>query len=78
MFFRVERHTTLPLPQHQRAVFLIRVMVAPLTETLRVTPDRASEMLAALESMSEAVVAYRGMTAVRSRLLAELARLSFA
>jgi hypothetical protein len=78
VFFRVERQTTLPLPQYQRAVFLIRVMVAPLSETLSVKPDRASEMLAALESMSEAVVAYRGMRAVRSRLLAELARLSFA
>ena len=60
VLFRVERQTTLPLPQLRRAVFLIRVMVAPLAHTLR---------------MSEAVVAYRGMTAVRARLLAELARL---
>jgi hypothetical protein len=78
VFFRVERQTTLPLPQLQRAAFLIRVMVAPLNDTLRVTPDRAAELLAALASMSETVVDYRGMNTVRARLLAELARLSSA
>jgi hypothetical protein len=73
VFFRVERQTTLPLPACRRGVFFIRVMVAPLTDTLRGAPGRASELHAALASMSDAVVAYRGMTGVRERLLGELA-----
>jgi dimethylamine monooxygenase subunit A len=72
VFFRVERQTTLPLPALRRGVFLIRVMVAPLVQVLAVEPARAAELAEALASMSEAVVAYRGMTAVRERLCAEL------
>lgn len=72
VFFRVERQTTLPLPALRRGVFFIRVLVAPLTEVLAVAPGRSAELAEALASMSEAVVAYRGMTAVRERLCAEL------
>jgi dimethylamine monooxygenase subunit A len=72
VFFRVERQTTLPLPALRRGVFFIRVMVAPLAEVLAVAPERGAELAEALASMSEAVVAYRGMTAVRERLCAEL------
>ena len=72
VFFRVERQTTLPLPALRRGVFFIRVMVAPLVEVLAVAPGRAAELAEALASMSEAVVAYRGMAAVRGRLCAEL------
>jgi dimethylamine monooxygenase subunit A len=72
VFFRVERQTTLPLPVLRRGVFFIRVMVAPLVQVLNVAPGRAAELCEALASMSEAVVAYRGMTAVRERLCAEL------
>ena len=72
VFFRVERQTTLPLPALRRGVFFIRVMVAPLAQVLAVAPGRAAELGEALASMSEAVVAYRGMTAVRERLCAEL------
>jgi hypothetical protein len=75
VFFRVERQTTLPLPALQRGVFFIRVMVCPLLNVLQVAPMRAAELHAALASMSEAVVAYRGMAGVRPRLLAELAAL---
>jgi len=71
--FRVERQTTLPLPGLRRGVFFIRVMVCPLPEVLAVTPGRAAELHAALASMSDAVLAYRGMAAVRDRLLDELA-----
>jgi hypothetical protein len=70
--FRVERQTTLPLPALHRGVFFIRVMVCPLTEVLAVAPGRAAVLHAALASMSDAVLAYRGMAAVRERLLAEL------
>lgn len=72
VFFRVERQTTLPLPALRRGVFFIRVMVAPLVDVLAVEPGRAAELAEALTSMSEAVVAYRGMSAVRERLCAEL------
>src|SRR3990167_7199395 len=72
VFYRVERQTTLPLPVLQRGVFFIRVMVCPLTEALGVGPGRAAQLAEALASMSEAVVAYRGMGAVRERLCAEL------
>ncbi|MBL0920121.1 MAG: DUF3445 domain-containing protein [Hydrogenophaga sp.] len=71
-FFRVERQTTLPLPQLKAGVFFIRVMVAPLGAVLAVAPTRAAQLRTALASMSDAVVAYRGMAAVRGRLLAEL------
>lgn len=75
VFFRVERQTTLPLPALRRGVFFIRVMVCPLTEALGVEPGRATQLAEALASMSEAVVAYRGMVAVRARLCGELAAL---
>lgn len=74
VFFRVERQTTLPLPALRRGVFFIRILVAPLANVLTVAPARAGELAEALASMSEAVVAYRGMTAVRERLCAELRR----
>ncbi|MDP1782397.1 MAG: DUF3445 domain-containing protein [Hydrogenophaga sp.] len=72
VFFRVERQTTLPLPALQRAVFFIRVMVGGLVDVLSVEPSRAAELREALLSMSDAVVHYRGMQAVRERLLQEL------
>lgn len=73
VFFRVERQTTLPLPDLTSAVFFIRVMVCPLTEVLAVQAGRAQALHAALASMSDAVWVYRGMDRVRARLLAELA-----
>lgn len=72
LFFRVERQTTLPLPALRAGVFFIRVLVAPLADVLAASPGRGHELHAALSSMSDAVLAYRGMTAVRPRLLAEL------
>lgn len=73
VFFRVERQTTLPLPELRRGVFFIRVLVAPLVDVLAAAPGRAPDLAQALTSMSEAVVAYRGMAAVRERLAAEAA-----
>lgn len=72
VFFRVERQTTLPLPALRRGVFFIRVLVCPLVDVLDAQPGRAAQLAEALASMSDAVLAYRGMTAVRPRLLAEL------
>ncbi len=72
LFFRVERQTTWPLPQFERAVFFIRVMMCSLPDVLRETPTRAQELRAALASMTSAVVSYRGMTDAMPRLLDEL------
>lgn len=72
VFFRVERQTTLPLPSLQRGVFFIRVMVCGLADVLSVAPGRAAELREVLHSMTDAVAHYRGMHAVRPRLLQEL------
>lgn len=72
LYFRVERQTTLPLPELKRGVFFIRVMVTPLVDVLRVEPARAKQLADALMSMSENIVAYRGMTEALPRLLSEL------
>jgi hypothetical protein len=72
LYFRVERQTTLPLPDLKRGVFLIRVMLAPVTEVLKVAPERAAQLAEALRSMSANIVEYRGMTKDLPRVLAEL------
>lgn len=72
VFFRVERQTTLPLPSLRRGVFFIRVLVCGLADVLRVVPGRSAELREALHSMTDAVAHYRGMRAVRPRLLQEL------
>ena len=47
-------------------------MVCWLTDVLRVAPGRAADLHEALHSMTDAVAHYRGMHAVRPRLLREL------
>ncbi|MBX3609028.1 MAG: DUF3445 domain-containing protein [Hydrogenophaga sp.] len=73
---RVERQTTLPLPALGVGVFFIRVMVAPLAAVLALDAGRAAQLHAAIASMSDAVLNYRGMAGVRERLLCELAQLA--
>ena len=72
LYFRVERQTTWPLPQFERAVFFIRVMMSPLEDVLANAPGRPAELAESLRSMTPEVVAYRGMTEAMPRLLAEL------
>jgi len=71
-FFRTEHQTFIPLPELKQAVFTIHVDLQPLAEAL---PDaaHAQQMHDALASMSPAVLAYRGLTDARDRLLAWLA-----
>jgi dimethylamine monooxygenase subunit A len=71
-WFRSERQTFIPLPQHQQAIFTIAVDVQPLADVLH-TRERAQTLHAAVASMSPAVLAYRGLSAVREPLLAWLA-----
>lgn len=74
-WLRSERQTFVPLPAHEQAVFTIRVDVQPLAQAVT-TPEQAQRLHDALASMSEAVLAYRHLTAARARLLAWLAQRS--
>ncbi len=71
-WFRSERQTFIPLPDRRQAVFTIHIDVQPLAAAVA-APGRARRLAAALASMSPAVLDYRGLTAVRQRLLRWLA-----
>ncbi|WP_341889274.1 heme-dependent oxidative N-demethylase subunit alpha family protein [Variovorax sp. YR752] len=70
--FRTERQTFIPLPEARQAIFTIHVESRPLANAVA-TPAQAETVHAALASMSEAVLAYRGLTSARDRLLEWLA-----
>jgi dimethylamine monooxygenase subunit A len=69
---RTEHQTFIPLPGQHQAVFTIHVEVQPLAQALT-QPGDAQRLHDALASMSEAVLAYRGLTSVRPALLRWLA-----
>ena len=69
LFFRIERQVTLGLPDWRAALFLIRVRVAPLGEVACDGPRRA-RLLAALESMSDATLAYKNLHRLRDSVRA--------
>ena len=71
-WFRSERQTFIPLPALRQAIFTIHVELRPLAAVVD-TPARAAALHAAIASMSEAVLAYRGLAAVREPLLQWLA-----
>jgi len=68
LFFRLERQVTMPLGQGY-GLFLIRVQLRPLVEVLA-QPGRRELLQASLRSMSDAMVRYKNLAAVRARLLA--------
>lgn len=71
-FWRTERQTFVPVDGARQAVFTIEVGLAPLADA--VPPGAASARLHdALATMSDAVLAYRGLAPVRDELLAWLA-----
>jgi hypothetical protein len=70
--FRTEHQTFIPVPEARQAVFTIGVESRPLTEAID-SPVRARQLHDALTSMSDAVLAYRGLTDARDRLLVWLA-----
>ena len=76
-WWRTERQTFIPVPAEARAarqaVFTILVQVTPLTQAFE-APAQAARMHDALASMSDAVLAYRGLTVTRPALLRWLAR----
>ena len=67
LWFRCERQITVPLFE-QGSFFLIRVFVEPLHETLA-APGRRDRLMQSLASMSDAVLAYKGITRARELLL---------
>jgi dimethylamine monooxygenase subunit A len=70
-WFRSERQTFIPLPEHGFALFTIGVEVQPLSAVLT-SPRRALALHDAVASMSPAVLDYRGLSTVREPLLAWL------
>jgi hypothetical protein len=74
--WRTERQTFIPLPEAKQAVFTIHVQLQPLADAM--TPERAARVHAALATMSDAVLAYRGLAPVRERLLDWLAKRALA
>lgn len=71
-WFRTERQTFIPAPALGQAVFTIHVEARPLAEAIA-TPGQATRLHEAIASMSPAVLAYRGLTDARERLLDWLA-----
>lgn len=71
-WFRSERQTFVPLPALRQAVFTIAIDSVPLAQAID-TPERAQRLHDAVASMSDAVLAYRNLHAVREPLLAWLA-----
>jgi dimethylamine monooxygenase subunit A len=71
-WFRSERQTFIPVPDAAAAVFTIQVAVQPLAQVIA-PPGRAAALHAAIGTMSEAVLRYRGLTDVREPLLHWLA-----
>ena len=72
-WWRTERQTFIPVPGARQSVFTILVSVTPLTSAFA-TPAQAARVHDALASMSDAVLAYRGLATVRPALLRWLAR----
>ena len=73
-FFRAERQTFFPVGNgSSHAVFTIRVMLKPLVQAVD-TSEKAQRLRASLVSMSDAVLAYKGLAEARGRLLRWLHR----
>lgn len=71
-WFRSERQTFIALPERAQALFTIGVDSVPLARPID-TAARAARLHDAVASMSDAVLAYRSLSAVREPLLAWLA-----
>ncbi len=72
-WWRTERQTFIPVPGLQQAIFTIRVNTQSLATAIN-TANRAQRVHQALLSMSDAVLHYRHLSAVRAGLLEWLAQ----
>jgi hypothetical protein len=70
-WFRTERQTFIPLPQHQQAVFTILVDSRPLPQAIA-TAAHAERLRDAMASMSQSVLTYRSLVTAQARLVAWL------
>jgi hypothetical protein len=77
VFLRSERQTLQRLPASGNIVFTIRIAVDPLTALERHSRRReiATALIAQLEALSPAELAYKGLSAERGRVLARLGEL---
>jgi hypothetical protein len=66
-FFRVERQTTLPMPELRRSLFTIRILVASLPSVLN--EERKNLLVQAVLSMDEQLLAYKGLVKQKEVLL---------
>jgi len=71
-WWRTERQTFIALPDQAQAVFTIQVQVLPLASAVD-DVDKAARLHGAISTMSDEVLAYRSLRAVRDPLLAWLA-----
>ena len=71
-WFRSERQTFIPVPQAGQSVFTIHVQVRLLDEMID-SPARARQLAEAVQTMSPAVLAYRGLSTMHGPLLQWLA-----
>ncbi len=71
LFFRTERQVSIPLPTFGRCLFTVRVATQPLEAAL-CNNERRRTFAAALASMNEELLAYKGLSAWRGPLLAYL------
>jgi len=71
-WWRTERQTFIALPGPMQAVFTIQVRIEPLASAID-SADKAARLHEAIATMSDAVLAYRSLRAVRDPLLAWLA-----
>jgi hypothetical protein len=71
LWLRAERQTFFPVPGTRQSVFTIRVMLQPLAEAVE-PPGAARKLHEALSTMSDAVLAYKGLAPARDPLLAWL------
>ena len=62
VFFRCERQVTIPFAEHSRSLFLIRVFSANLEQVID-NKDRATTLIAAIESMTPASKQYKAIEA---------------
>jgi dimethylamine monooxygenase subunit A len=72
-WWRTERQTFIALPGQMQAVFTIHVDTAPLASAIG-SAEQAARLHEAIATMSDSVLAYRSLTAVREPLLAWLAQ----
>jgi len=71
LWLRAERQTFFPIAGARQSVFTIRVMLQPLVKAVE-APGAARKLHDAIATMSEAVLAYKGLAPARDPLLAWL------